>query len=95
MLPPAQQSKEPILVEATNLVHGPRQESYGSPLTNWGRTAKIWSVILGVEVTPEQAALCMVGVKLARQVHKPARDNLVDIAGYIGVVDLIQNAKGG
>lgn len=78
-----------VLFEAEQLVNGPRQATYGSPKTNWERTAKIWSVILGVPVTARQAALCMVGTKLAREVHKSQRDNLVDIAGYIGVVELI------
>lgn len=79
-----------ILDEAAALVDGPREVAYGSPLDNWGRTAQIMSAILEVEVTPEQAALCLVGVKLARCVNKIGRDNLVDIAGYARVVERIQ-----
>lgn len=82
-------SRSLMLDEAKGLVHGARQAAYGSPKENWARTAAIWSVILGTKVTPRQACLCMIGVKLARQVHAPKRDNLVDIAGYIGVMDLI------
>lgn len=78
-----------IMQEAHDLVNGPRQQDYGSPRDNWSRTAKIWSAILGIEVTAEQAVRCMVGVKLARQCHKPSRDNLVDIAGYAGVEELL------
>lgn len=93
MLPPHGMAEieqaESILQKAHNLINGPRQASYGSPFDNWSRTAKIWSVILGIEVTPEQAALCMIGTKLAREVHKPAVDNMLDIAGYVGVHELI------
>lgn len=82
-----------ILQKAHNLINGPRAASYGNAFDNWSRTAKIWSVILGIEVTPEQAALCMIGTKLAREVHKPAEDNLLDIAGYVGVHELIVNER--
>lgn len=92
---PTDEAKSPIpmLEEALRLVHGPRQASYGSPLDNWDRTAKVMSVILGIPISAEKAALCMIGVKLAREVHKHARDNLVDIAGYIGVIDLITQER--
>lgn len=80
---------ESILQRAHNLINGPRAKAYGNAFDNWSRTAKIWSVILGIEVTPEQAALCMIGTKLAREVHMKQEDNLLDIAGYIGVHELI------
>lgn len=82
-----------VLVEAERLVNGPRQKMYGSPRVNWARTAQIWSVILGIPITARQAALCMIGTKLAREVHKSQRDNLIDIAGYIGVVELIDKEE--
>jgi hypothetical protein len=31
----------------------------------------------------------MIGLKVARQMFRPTRDNLVDIAGYSRVIDLI------
>ncbi len=78
-----------ILEEATNLVAGKRQEKYGHPSKNWGQTAQLWSDILGVEVTPQQAVMCMMAVKLAREANEPSRDNRVDIAGYALVLDMI------
>ena len=74
-----------VLAEANVIVNGPRAALYGAPLVNHQRIAAIWSVILGTHVTPRQAALCMIGVKLAREAHAPKRDNLVDIAGYAEV----------
>lgn len=73
---------ESVCQEAHRITHGERNQDYGHPLDDWSRAAAIWSAILGVQVTPDQVGLCMIGVKLARQVHKPKRDNLVDIAGY-------------
>jgi hypothetical protein len=58
-------------------------------LDNFERIAAIWSVVLGIKVTPEQVGLCMVGVKLAREAHMPKRDNLVDGAGYFGTVQMV------
>lgn len=71
-----------VLTEAEALVHGDRGEAYGHPFEDFSKTAKIWETILGCEVTAEQVALCMIGVKISRQLHKPKRDNAVDIAGY-------------
>ena len=73
---------ESICQEAQRIVHGPRRDGYGHPRKNFADTAAVWSVILGVPVTPQQVALCMIGVKLCRQVKKNNRDNLVDMCGY-------------
>lgn len=87
---PEEEPDPTILTEAQRLVYGPREASYGHPHTDFNRTAKIWSAILDTEVTAKQAALCMVGVKLSREVHRPKTDNLVDLAGYAAVADRIE-----
>ena len=75
--------------EAADLVGGARQSAYGHPLDNMERTAQIFGAILGVPVTAEQAALCMVGLKLARECNKHTYDNIVDIAGYAEVLWMV------
>lgn len=80
---------ESILEEAHRLVHGDRGEDYGHPYDDFSRTAKIWSAILGVDVTPQQVALCMVGLKISREVHRPKRDNRVDGAGYFETLNMV------
>ncbi len=85
--------RESILFEAHNLVHGVRGEDYGHPYHDFSRTAKIWSAILGVDVTPEQVALCMIGVKMSRECNRPKRDNRVDIAGYAEALDMVVNYR--
>jgi len=60
-----------------------RGRSYGHPRPNHLRIASLWSVILGINVTPEQVALCMVQVKVSRLIQTPDHaDSIDDIAGY-------------
>jgi hypothetical protein len=89
----ARPSPETILEEAQRLVHGSRGEAYGHPYDDFGKTAKIWSAILGIDVTPAQVALCMVGVKISREVNKPKRDNLVDGAGYFETLSMVREEQ--
>lgn len=67
---------------ASRIVFDDRNDDYGHPLDNLERAAKIWSVILDVPITAEQVALCMVGMKMAREVNKPKLDNATDGIGY-------------
>lgn len=85
---------ESVCQEADRLVSGDRQASYGHPIFDFTRTARIWEVILDLPaaaIKPEQVGLCMIGVKLSRECHRPKRDNLTDICGYAKTVELIHN----
>jgi hypothetical protein len=83
---------ETILQEAQRLVHGDRGQDYGHPIEDFTRTGRIWGAILGLEgaVTPQQVALCMVGVKMSREVNRPKRDNRTDMAGYAETLDMVE-----
>lgn len=81
---------EDIASYAAQLVSGDRQDEYGHPLDDFTRAGKIWEAILGVEVTPEQVALCMIGVKIAREIHKPKADTIVDIIGYALTLHMVE-----
>lgn len=85
--------EEDILLEAQRVVNGPRRRDYDDPHTNHVRIAKMWSVIVEKEVTPEQVAMCMIALKLAREMHTQKRDNAVDIAGYASCLDFIRKAQ--
>ena len=85
--------EESILDEAKRIVHGERGENYGHPFEDFSRTAKIWSAILGKDITPEQVALCMVGLKISREVNRPKRDNIVDGAGYFETLDMVKKER--
>jgi hypothetical protein len=87
------------LQEAQELVYGPREDAYSPPQRDYAKTAKIWTGLLleklrpGTEITPTEAVLMMVGMKLSREVFKHGRDNLVDAAGYIACAERIEEDK--
>lgn len=84
-----------ILAEATRLVHGPRQAAYGRPYDDFQRTAQFWTTALedllkpGAVIEPQHIALCMILLKVSREIHRPKRDNRTDIAGYSEALDLV------
>jgi hypothetical protein len=76
--------RQQMLEEASGIISGQRDEQYGKPEDNFGRIAKIWSVILGIDISTEDVAMLMVGLKVARYANKSGfqGDTWVDIAGY-------------
>jgi len=84
--------RKDILAEAIAITTGDRNDSYGDPLPNHERIAAIWSVILGMEITATQAALCMAGMKLARLAYDPNHtDSYIDGAAYLAIAAECQN----
>ena len=86
----ADMTPEDIAAYAARLVSEDRQHEYGHPLDNLDRAARIWSVILDTSVSAEQVALCMVGMKIARQVHKAKPDTVVDVIGYALTLHMVE-----
>lgn len=84
---------ESAVQEAQRLVYGARGADYGHPLDDYTRTAALWSPILGIPVTAEQAILCMIQVKVSREVNRPKRDNRVDMAGYAECLDRVHDER--
>lgn len=79
-------NRKDLLKEAANLIYNDRQKDYGTPQVNHDRIAKLWSVVLGIEIEPWQVALCMNQVKVSRLVESPQKeDNWVDAAAYIAI----------
>lgn len=84
-----------ILDVAKDLVYGDRNKTYGHPAENFQVTAEMWTAYLrqrmateGVEIhsfvlTPEDVAMFMAMVKIARLANTPGHiDSLIDLAGY-------------
>jgi hypothetical protein len=71
-----------ILQEAARLTAKDRQKIYGDPRTNHCRIADLWTIYLEHEVTPQQAAICMALVKVARLMETETLDSFVDLAAY-------------
>lgn len=76
--------REEMLREAGRIISGERDAQYGGPEDNFKRIAKIWSVIFGFDVTEEDVAMAMVGLKVARYASKSGfqPDTWTDVAGY-------------
>lgn len=85
--------------EAAAMVLGARGAYYDTPLRNLGRTGLIWTGILQTKMIPdaiitaEDVALCMIGVKLAREAFRHKKDNLTDSHGYLMTVEMIREER--
>lgn len=72
-----------ILQEASDLLGGDRQDSYGDPSENFERIATMISAYLGHPVTPSQVAVMMVLIKVSRLASSPDHaDSFIDMAAY-------------
>lgn len=74
-----------VLETACDLINGDRQKDYGTPQENFARIATGWRVVLGCNVSPEQVALCMAWLKIARLSNGPHMDSYIDGAGYLAI----------
>lgn len=92
---------ELITETAQRLVYGDRNASYGSPKSDYEKTAKIWSGLLfhklKKEIEPQEALLMMAAMKLSRLMHRHQPDSSVDAVGYMlcyeWVMDELNNEK--
>lgn len=82
-----------ILKEAESIIYGDREQTYGKPGVNLERIAGQWALYLqqkfGAEVslTAEDVCWMMVDLKKCRQMNADKRDNLVDAAGYLALIE--------
>ena len=97
-----QKSKsQPLLIEAHEIINGERRKMYGAPANGLKGVADQWSLYLNqkyhivladgfeIELTAEDVAWMMCDLKKYRQMHKSKRDNVVDAAGYIGLIEQV------
>lgn len=88
-----------ILEEAQEITTNNRQSDYGHPSEDFDATAKIWNVIIkrrhkiNIELTAEDVALMMIGLKLSRECNKHKRDNRVDMIGYVNTLEMVLDNK--
>ena len=76
-----------LLLEAEKLIHNDRAKSYGSFSDNMGKISSLFSAMTGKQLTKEECTWFLICLKLARENAKHKRDNLVDAAGYIALLD--------
>jgi len=95
-----------LLDIAKDLVYGPRAQIYGHPADNFRTTANMWTAYLhqrmlreglyvDFEFTPEDVAMFMALVKIARLANTPGHyDSLIDLAGYAATAARCLEASG-
>ena len=82
-----------LALQAIDLVYGDRPYQHGPAIEVYGKVSALWSGFLGIEITPEQAALMMVLLKIAREDTSPKDDNVVDAHGYLLVYGRIRGGE--
>ena len=82
-----------ILQEAARLTAKDRQNIYGDPRINHVRIADLWTTYLEHQITPQQVAICMALVKIARLMETETEDSFVDLAAYAAIAGEIATGK--
>lgn len=86
-----------ILADAHQIIHGDREQTYGSPDKNLQVIADYWTIHLRAvgklheneDLTVSDVCGMMILLKQARLANNPQhRDSLVDIAGYAALQDI-------
>lgn len=89
-----------VLMEAESIINGDQAATYGSALKSFTQIGKLWEQVLGVAVSPEKVALCLIQLKVSRALNNLEqdgslhRDSVVDIAGYTGCLEKIWKERG-
>ena len=90
-------NRDDALTTAGSLINGDRARDYGDARTNFQRIADLWAPILDTPVIPEQVALCLAQLKVARIIQSPFHaDSWVDLIGYAALgAELATGEAGG
>jgi hypothetical protein len=76
-------TRSELLEEANRVIGGDRAETYGDARTSFERIGRLWSDLIGVDITATDVARMMIAMKLSRLHLKAGHgDSWLDIAGY-------------
>lgn len=87
------QRGERLFTEAQKIINGERRDQYGDSEDSFNLLGDLWQKYLWYRhkvvcpINKKDAAFMMVLLKVARELHKHKRDNLVDMVGYLGLLD--------
>ena len=98
------EKRESLLETANRLINGERAKNYGDAKQSFQQIADLWSVYLNrhverpdtkilsdtIELTGEDVANLMILLKVSRAQNGFHLDSYIDIAGYAGCVELLQ-----
>src|SRR5262245_51551239 len=83
--------------QKASAINKARMKTYGTPVPNMEVFAALISPVLGIEVSPQQAAMILVQLKVMREVQAnyplDYPDNLEDICGWANVLYQTKEAQ--
>ena len=83
-----------ILEEAIDILNGSRQCDYGDPVESFKRIAQLSNLMSNSnDFTPIKCCIVLMATKLTRESKVHKRDNLVDLAGYGCIKQLLEEDK--
>ena len=83
-----------ILEEAIEILNGSRQCDYGDPVESFKRIAQLSNLMSDSnDFTPIKCCIVLMATKLTRESKVHKRDNLVDLAGYGCIKQLLEEDK--
>ena len=88
-----------VLLEAHNLIKGQKREEYGDAERGMTMIAEQWTLYLqqkyGLQthILAEDVCWMMTDLKKVRQTINSKRDNIVDAAGYIGLIQMVSDEE--
>lgn len=83
-----------ILLRASNLVSVDRQKDHGDKLENHINIAKLWSAYLDIDILPEDVALLMSLLKIARtKLGRFNIDDFEDGSAYMAIAGELKSQR--
>ena len=89
-----------ILNEALTVINSERLDMYGNPENSFQVIADYWTNYINSEfnieinIKPNDVAMMMVLLKIARESNQHKKDNYLDAAGYLGIAyDMINKSN--
>ena len=76
--------------QAMEILNGSRDADYGDCVENFARIARLASIMCGKEITPYDACNVLIAVKLSREAYKHKEDNIVDMIGYLEILNKLK-----
>jgi hypothetical protein len=94
-----QETMSDDILDRARTVCKDRGEDYGDPTTDFTKIARLWDVVFRTEkpITPEQVALAMILLKVARITQNPDfyhADSVLDVAGYANCLEKVASDRG-
>lgn len=88
-------TKSNVLAEASEIIYGDREQTYGHPSKNLDVIADMWNAYMKGRITVENyllnakdVAAMMILLKAARLANNQShRDSVVDICGYAALIE--------